>query len=75
MYEEKARENQIIGGGDKKSGSTILPNPININSVDTRKELAKVAGVSEGTYTKGVKILNSDNEEVKKQILSGLLAN
>ena len=45
------------------------------NSSDTpinvRAKLAETACVSEGTYSKGKKILDSDNEEVKQKVMSG----
>lgn len=45
------------------------------NSSDTpinvRAKLAETAGVSEGTYSKGKKILDSNNEEVKQKVMSG----
>jgi thioredoxin-like negative regulator of GroEL len=46
-----------------------LTNPI--SKIDTREELAKVAGVSTGQYTKARTVLNSDNEEIKQKALSG----
>lgn len=52
--------------------------PIGVNSkIDGRKDswtdsqTAKKAGVSTDTYSKGKKILDSDNEELKKEVLSG----
>ncbi len=36
-----------------------------------RAKLAKTAGVSTDTYSKGKKILDSDNEKLKKETLSG----
>ena len=36
-----------------------------------RKLLSDVAGVSEDTHAKGAKILNSDNEKLKQEVLSG----
>ena len=42
-----------------------------ITSVDTTKKLSKLAGVSKETYRMGAKVLNSDNEELKKEVLSG----
>lgn len=36
-----------------------------------RKLLSDVAGVSEDTYAKGAKILNSGNEKLKQEVLSG----
>ena len=37
----------------------------------TDKKLADVAGVSEKTYRMGAKVLNSNDEELKKRVLSG----
>lgn len=41
------------------------------NKIDVRSKLAKTAGVSTDTYSKGKKILDSDNEELKQRVLSG----
>ena len=37
----------------------------------TNKKLADIAGVKPTTYKMGAKVLNSDNEELKKEVLSG----
>ena len=42
-----------------------------INKIDVRAKLAETAGVSTDTYSKGAKILNSDNEKLKQEVLSG----
>ena len=47
------------------------PITVNDNKVDVRAKLAKTAGVSTDTYSKGKKILDSDNEELKQEVLSG----
>ena len=52
-----------------KSPLPKLVNPI--ESVDTTKKLSKLANVSEKTYRMGAKILNSDNEKLKQEVLSG----
>lgn len=41
------------------------------NKIDVRAKLAKTAGVSTDTYSKGKKILDSDNETLKQEVLSG----
>lgn len=64
MFEEKAKANMSAGG----KGSTILP------KVDTRKEMAKIVGTSEGTYSKLDKIFNSNNEEVKNKVKTGKIS-
>ena len=61
LFETKAKQNMADGG----KGSTTLP------KVDTRKEMAKIVGTSEGTYSKLGKIFESDNEEIKEKVKSG----
>ena len=58
VFQKRAKENQSLGG----KGSANLP------KVDTRKEMAKAIGTSEGTYRKLDKIMQSDNEEIKQQL-------
>ena len=41
------------------------------NKIDVRAKLAETANVSTDTYSKGKKILDSDNDEVKNAVLSG----
>ena len=41
---------------------------VNDNKVDVRAKLAKTAGVSTDTYSKGKKILDLDNEELKRHV-------
>lgn len=65
--EEQAKENKSLNGGDKKSDLTNLPTPI-IEKINTRKELAKKANISEGTYSKIDKVMQSNNEEVKEKL-------
>lgn len=72
VYEDKAKKNMALGGGDQKTGKPKSANPI--KPINTRDELAKIAGVGHDTYNKGRSILNSDNEEVKKNVLSGKIS-
>lgn len=58
VFQRKAKQNQSLGG----KGLANLP------KVDTRKEMAKAVGVSEGTYRKLDKVMQSDNEELKQQL-------
>lgn len=58
VFQKKAKENQSLGG----KGLANLP------KVDTRKEMAKAVGVSEGTYRKLDQVMQSDNEEVKQKV-------
>lgn len=67
IYEKQARENQSKAGGDKKSLSQNSSKAVDPeNKIDVRAKLAETAGVSTDTYSKGKKILDSNNEEVKK---------
>jgi ParB-like chromosome segregation protein Spo0J len=58
VFEQKAKKNQALGG----KGSANLP------KVDTRKEMAKATGVSEGTYRKMDVVMKSDNEDLKQKL-------
>lgn len=72
IYEKQAKENKSLNGGDKKSELKNSATPISKeNKIDVRAKLAKTAGVSTDTYSKGKKILDSDNEKLKKEVLSG----
>jgi hypothetical protein len=65
----RAKENQIAGGGDQKSGLTTLSNPI--ETINTRSEIAKTAGVSEGTIAKVKKINAKASDETKDKLAKG----
>lgn len=54
-----AKANQSKGGGDKKSGSAKLREPIPITPVKSSKEAAKSAGVGERTYDAGKLVLEA----------------
>lgn len=58
VFEQKAKKNQSLGG----KGST------NLSKVDTRKEMAKATGVSEGTYRKMDVVMKSGNEDLKQKL-------
>ena len=74
IYEKQAKENLAKAGNNYGVGKNKKPfqkseNPI--IPINTTKKLANTAGVSTDTYSKGKKILESDNEELKKEVLSG----
>ena len=77
IYEKMAKENlRLATGGDRKSTEYMkdqgLPNLVKVeNTIDTTQRLAKIAGVGKETYRMGAKVLNSDNEDVKKRVMSG----
>lgn len=72
IYERQALLNKSLNGGDKKSDLKNSATPIpKEDKIDVRAKLAQTAGVSTDTYSKGKKILDSDDEELKKRVLSG----
>lgn len=78
MYEKQAKENKSLGGGDKKSESYQKSVESNLTqAVDkkrnptTDEKLSKIAGIKTTTYKMGAKVLKSDNEDLKKRVLSG----
>ena len=72
FYKKKAEKNKSLNGGDKKSllenSTTPLPKE---EKIDVRAELAKDADVSTNTYARGMKILESGNEELINETISG----
>jgi curved DNA-binding protein CbpA len=62
--ESKARQNMSNAG---KGLSTL-------SKVNTRKEMAKLVGTSEGTYSKLDKIFESNDEAVKQEIKEGTIS-
>lgn len=58
VFQKKAKENQSSAGKGLA----------NLSKVNTRKEMAKVTGVSEGTYRKLDQVMQSGNEEVKQKL-------
>ncbi len=73
IYERQAKENMALGGKSysPKEGLQNSSTLTNENKIDVRAKLAETAGVSTDTYSKGKKILDSDNEKVKQAVLSG----
>lgn len=71
--QEQAKENMSLGGGDKKSeGAKNRVSPIGEKRsiTHTDKELAKMARVGTGTIARFNKVMKSDDEELKKKVLS-----
>lgn len=78
IYEKQAKENQSLGGGDKKSEDYQKSVESNVTqAVDkkrnptTDEKLSKIAGIKMTTYKMGAKVLKSDNEDLKQRVLSG----
>lgn len=70
VFSEKAKANLVLSGTNFGKGLEISTNPI-IEKVDTRKELAKVASVSDNTIAKVKVIQQKATEEVKEKLSSG----
>ena len=58
VFEQKAKQNQSLGGKGLA----------NLSKVNTRKQMAKATGVSEGSYRKMDAVMQSDNEELKQKL-------
>lgn len=74
LYEKQAKENLVKAGNNYGVGKNKKPfqkseNPI--IPINTTKKLAQVAGVGKETYRMGAKVLNSNNEKLKNEVLSG----
>lgn len=81
IYEKQAKENKqnamMIARQNNENNrneqfSQISSTTVDSkNKIDVRAKLAETAGVSTDTYSKGKKILDSDNEKLKQEVLSG----
>lgn len=83
IYEKQAKENQrLASGGDRRSDEYKRENQGTPKLVEvdkghnsymneTNTKLSKLAGVGKETYRMGAKILNSGNEKLKQEVLSG----
>ena len=75
IYEKQAKDKQSDAGKNYGNGTEKLP-PIlgeakKSKENETNTKLSKLAGVGKETYRMGAKILNSDNEKLKQEVLSG----
>ena len=66
---ERAKANQSAGGGDQKSGCQISDKAI--SPIDTKREIAAIAGVSHDTVAKVKTIKAKASDEVKQKVASG----
>lgn len=71
IYEKQARENQLSGLKNQNNNVLVNLPKRQVNPINTSEKLASIANVSEKTYRMGAKILNSDNEKLKQEVLSG----
>lgn len=77
-YDKQARENMkeygSLGGKkySPKEGVIQMDEPfLKDKKIDVQKTLARKAGVGTGTYSRCKTVLDSNNEELKQQMLSG----
>jgi ParB-like chromosome segregation protein Spo0J len=69
LIREKARENQL------RKPESVLQNSVKqTKPVNTQKEVAKIAGISHSTIYEAKKVKESDNEEVKRQMVAGKIS-
>lgn len=71
IYEKQAKENSL---SNLKQNTDVVKLPTRMkkdNMGRTSEKLASIANVSEKTYRMGAKILNSGNEKLKQEVLSG----
>lgn len=71
IYEKQARENQLSGLKNQNNNVLVNLPKRQVNPINTSEKLASIANVSEKTYRMGAKILNSGNEKLKQEVLSG----
>lgn len=74
IYEKQAKENLSLGGRNGGLNNTSKPSQNSSkafveNKIDVRAKLAETAGVSTDTYSKGKKILESNDENSKLRAL------
>ena len=77
IYEKQAKANQGTRNDLKNNFTVKLPESNDDTDISrnptTAEKLASIANVSEKTYRMGAKILNSDNEKLKQEVLQDLL--
>ena len=71
IYEKQAKENQLSGLKNQNNNVLVNLPKRQVNPINTSEKLSSIANVSEKTYRMGAKILNSDNEKLKQEVLSG----
>ena len=71
--QEQAKENQSLGGGDKKSENAknrVSPNGEKRSVTHTDKELAKMAGVGTGTIARYDAIMKTMKQNSERLLLN-----
>lgn len=74
LFREKAKGNLSLSGGDRKSDNAKSGCQISDKAIDTKRELAKIAGVSHDTIAK-VKVIDSRaTPEQKVKVKTGKIS-
>lgn len=68
-FERKIQEQAKLSQGTR-TDLTSSPNGEKVNITHTDKELAKLAGVGTGTIARYNRVMNSDDEELKRKVLA-----
>lgn len=73
IYEKQAKERQATstGGVNPQLVPKLVQAANDPSANKTNTKLSKLAGVGKETYRMGAKILNSGNEKLKQEVLSG----
>ena len=73
IYEKQAKERQATstGGANPQLVPKLAQAENNPSANKTNTKLANLAGVGKETYRMGAKILNSNDEKLKQEVLSG----
>jgi hypothetical protein len=72
LLAEQAKENLSAAGGDKTKAP--LTNSAKPPSVNTRKQIAKIAGTSEDTVAKVERVLAGSDDKTKAAMLNGTVS-
>ena len=73
-YEIVQKYKIVIEENAKKNLSNAGKGLSTLSKVNTRKEMAKLVGTSEGTYSKLDKVFHSDNSAVKDDLKAGIIS-
>lgn len=73
VVKKKAKANQVMAGNNFGKGCQISDNAVEnkITPIDTKKEIAKIAGTSHDTIARVKKIEEKAPEEVKEKVKNG----
>lgn len=68
---QMARKNNHKNANEQFTENLPQTENVDARNPTTDKKLSDIAGVSEKTYRMGAKILQSDDEQLKQEVLSG----